>query len=139
MNKYLKVEYWNECDLGFIYYQGGQHFWFYLDADVSEPQYEEVEEGKETEEGEFVATYKRQVKKYIIRTGLLPEFLVDMLYRMKLHDHILLTFKTGEVEYIKNVEVTHEWAFTQKQFALVTIKFDMDEKVIIGGCCTNLS
>ena len=37
MNKYLKFEYWNTCDLGNIYYQGGQHFWFYLDGDVLEP------------------------------------------------------------------------------------------------------
>ena len=41
MNKYLKFEYWNTCDLGNIYYQGGQHFIFYLDADVGEPIHEQ--------------------------------------------------------------------------------------------------
>ena len=45
MNKYLKFEYWNTCDLGNIYYQGGQHFWFYLDADILEPFHEETEDG----------------------------------------------------------------------------------------------
>ena len=58
MNKYLKFEYWNTCDLGNIYYQGGQHFIFYLDADVGEPIHEEVEEGQENGDGDFIPTYR---------------------------------------------------------------------------------
>lgn len=138
MNKFLKFEYWDDCDIGNLYYQGGQHFWFYLDADVGETFYEEVEKGEENENGDFIPTYRRQIKKYTIRTGLLPEFFIDALYRMKLHEYIYLTWKTGEVERIYNVTVEHEWQFDEKYYALCTIKFDMNEVVVLSGCCTNL-
>ena len=140
MNKYLKFEYWNTCDLGNIYYQGGQHFIFYLDADVGEPIHEEVEEGQENGDGDFIPTYRRQMKRYRIRTGLIPDYLIDAIQRMKLHDHIELTFKTGEIEQIYNVDIEPEWVFEKRLWqALVTITFDMDEKVIVSGCCDNLT
>ena len=139
MNKYLKFEYWNTCDLGNIYYQGGQHFIFYLDADVGEPIHEEVEEGQENGDGDFIPTYRRQMKRYRIRTGLIPDYLIDAIQRMKLHDNIELTFKSGEVEQIYNVDVEAEWQFERYAWqGTLTITFDMDESITIGACCDNL-
>ena len=139
MNKYLKFEYWNTCDLGNIYYQGGQHFIFYLDADVGEPIHEEVEEGQENGDGDFIATYRRQMKRYRIRTGLIPDYLIDAIQRMKLHDHIELTFKSGEVEQIYNVDCEAEWQFEKYAWqGTVTLTFDMDESITVGACCDNL-
>lgn len=139
MNKYLKFEYWNTCDLGNIYYQGGQHFIFYLDADVGEPIHEEVEEGQENGDGDFIATYRRQMKRYRIRTGLIPDYLIDAIQRMKLHDTIELTFKSGEVEQIYNIDVEPEWQFEKYAWqGTVTLTFDMDESITVGACCDNL-
>jgi hypothetical protein len=139
-NKYLKFEYWNTCDLGNIYYQGGQHFWFFLDGDVGEPFYEEVEDGQENGDGDFVPTYRRQIKKYLIKSSLVPDYLVDAMKRMELHDNIELTWKTGEVEQIYNVSVEPEWQFEKYcHQATVTITFDMDEKITVGACCDNLT
>ena len=139
MNKYLKFEYWNTCDLGNIYYQGGQHFIFYLDADVGEPIHEEVEEGQENGDGDFIPTYRRQMKRYRIRTGLIPDYLIDAIQRMKLHDHIELTFKSGEVEQIYNIDVEPEWQFEKYAWqGTVTLTFDMDESITVGACCDNL-
>ena len=139
MNKYLKFEYWNTCDLGNIYYQGGQTFRFFLDADVGEPFYEEVEDGQENGDGDFVPTFRRQIKKYTIRTGLLPEHLIDAMKRMELHDHVELTFKTGEVEQIYNVSIENEWQFEKRSDqTTAVISFDIDEKVTTGACCDNL-
>jgi hypothetical protein len=139
MNKYLKIEYWNTCDLGSIYYQGGFKPRFYLDADVGEPFYEETEDGQENGDGDFVPTFRRQIKKYLIKTGLLPEFLIDAIKRMELHDNVWLTFKTGEIEQIFNVSVEYEWAFEEKYYAMATITFDMNERIAIGSCCDNLT
>jgi len=140
MNKYLKFEYWNTCDLGNVYYQGGQHFWFFLDGDVGEPFYEEVEDGQENGDGDFVPTYRRQIKKYLIKSSLVPDYLVDAMKRMELHDNIELTWKTGEVEQIYNVSVEPEWQFEKKcHQATVTITFDMNEKITVGACCDNLT
>ena len=140
MNKYLKFEYWNTCDLGNIYYQGGQHFIFYLDADVGEPIHEEVEEGQENGDGDFIPTYRRQMKRYRIRTGLIPDYLIDAIQRMKLHDTIELTFKSGEVEQIYNVDCEPEWQFEKYAWqGTVTLTFDMDESITVGACCDNLT
>lgn len=139
MNKYLKFEYWNTCDLGNIYYQGGQHFIFYLDADVGEPIHEEVEEGQENGDGDFIPTYRRQMKRYRIRTGLIPDYLIDAIQRMKLHDNIELTFKSGEIEQIYNVDCEVEWQFEKYAWqGTVTLTFDMDESITVGACCDNL-
>ena len=139
MNKYLKFEYWNTCDLGNIYYQGGQHFIFYLDADVGEPIHEEVEEGQENGDGDFIPTYRRQMKRYRIRTGLIPDYLIDAIQRMKLHDTIELTFKSGEIEQIYNVDVEPEWQFEKYAWqGTVTLTFDIDESITVGACCDNL-
>ncbi len=140
MNKYLKFEYWNTCDLGNIYYQGGQKFLFYLDGDVLEPFHEDTEDGQEDGEGDFIATYRRQMKRYRIRTALVPDYLVDAMQRMKLHDNIWLTFKTGEIERVYNVDVEVDWQFEKYCWqGTVVLTFDMDEKVIIGACCDNLT
>jgi len=140
MNKYLKFEYWNTCDLGNIYYQGGQHFWFYLDGDVLEPFHEETEDGQENGDGTFIPTYRKGVKRYRIRTSLVPDYLIDAMQRMKLHDNIELTFKTGEIEQIYNVEIEAEWVFEKYLWqAIVTLTFDMDEKVVVSGCCDNMT
>lgn len=140
MNKYLKIEYWNSCDLGNIYYQGGQHFWFFLDADVMEPFHEDIEDGQENGEGQFIATYRKQTKRYRIRTGLVSDYLIDAIQRMKLHDHVELTFKTGEIEQIYNIDVEVEWEFEKQLYqGIVTITFDIDESVLLTACCNNLT
>jgi hypothetical protein len=139
MNKYLRLEYWNSCDLGSIYYQGGIKFIKYLDADVGEPFYEEVEDGQENGDGDFVATFRRQIKKYTIRTELLQEFECDALKRMELHDSIYLTLKTGEIVQMFNVSVEVEWMFEEKYYATCVITFDIDEKITVSACCDNLT
>ena len=139
-NKYLKFEYWNTCDLGKIYYQGGQKFTFYLDGDALEPFYEEVEDGQENGDGDFIPTYRRQIKKYIIRTSLIPDYLFDAIKRMELHDNVELTWKSGEVEQIYNVQSEIEWQFEKYCWqGVATITFDMDEKITVGACCDNLT
>ena len=137
MNKVLKLEYWNTCDIGNVFYQGGQHFWFFLNADVGEAFHEITEDGQENGDGDFVPTYRRQIKRYLIRTELLPGYLIDALYFIRLHDNIYLTLKSGEVEKIQNVQIEHEWQF-EKYLATAVITFDMDEKVIVGACCDNM-
>jgi len=119
---------------------GGQHFWFFLDGDVLEPFHEETEDGQENGEGDFIPTFRRGMKRYRIRTGLVPDYMVDAIQRMKLHDHIELTFKTGEIEQIYNVDVEMEWQFEKYcHQATVVLTFDMDEKIVVGSCCDNLT
>lgn len=136
MNKYLKLEYWNTCDLGDIPYSviDDLKFTIYLDADVSEPFEEYEEEGEEDGFKEFTPTFRRSTKKYKIKTDLLPESLIDALQRMKLHNNIQLTYKTGQVETIYHVTIETDYPFDDR-YAKATITFDIGEKIIVGKCC----
>lgn len=96
---------------------------------------EEVEDGQENGDGDFIPVYRRQIKRYQIKTEPLPEFFIDALYRMRLHDFVQMTWKSGEIEMIYNVVVAHEWQF-DKKLATATITFDMNEKVLVTGCCS---
>jgi len=105
-----------------------------------EPFHEETEDGQENGDGDFIPTFRRGMKRYRIRTGLVPDYMVDAIQRMKLHDHIELTFKTGEIEQIYNVDVEMEWQFEKYcHQATVVLTFDMDEKIVVGSCCDNLT
>jgi hypothetical protein len=136
MNTYLKLEYTNTCDLGEIPYSSITDlvFTIFLDADVSEPYDDYEEEGEEDGFKEFVPTFRRSTKKYRIKTDLLPEHLVDALQRMKLHDTIDLTYKTGQVERLKHVTVEADYPFDDR-YAKVVIVFDIGERVVVGKCC----
>jgi hypothetical protein len=80
------------------------------------------------------------MKRYRIRTGLIPDYLIDAIQRMKLHDHIELTFKSGEVEQIYNIDVEPEWQFEKYAWqGTVALTFDMDESITVGACCENLT
>jgi hypothetical protein len=136
MNQYLKLEYTNTCDLGEIPYSSVADLLFliYLDADVTETFEEYEEEGEEDGFKEFTPTFRRTTKKYKIKTDLLPEHLIDALQRMKLHDSIQLTFKTGQVETIYHVTVETDYPFDDR-YAKATITFDIGERVVVGKCC----
>jgi len=59
---------------------------------------------------------------------------------MKLHDTIELTFKSGEIEQIYNVDCEPEWQFEKYAWqGTVTLTFDMDESITVGACCDNLT
>lgn len=134
MNKYLKITYSNTTDLGDIPYSTITNLLFdiYLDADVSESFEEYTEEGAEDGYKEFIPTFRRATKKYKIKTDLLPEHLVDALQRMKLHDIIFITYKTGQQEVMRHVSVEADYPFDDR-YAKVIITFDIGEIIVVGS------
>lgn len=135
----IKLEFWSDCSLGPIYYGTDEHFIIYLDAKVQEAFFEETEVAQIDNDGNSVPSFRRQVKRYKIITQEQPEHMVDAFYRMKLNDYIQLTWENLETDYIYNITVEHEWFEESKTTAIVTLTFDMDEKLIVGGCCIPLT
>jgi hypothetical protein len=136
MNDYILIEYSNSVDFGDIVYHDGFENKIYLDADVSKPDYELLEEGIENGEGEFSPTFQKWKKKYSIRFYA-QEFLVDALTLMALHDNITITLRNGEGSVVKDVEVEPVWDDSIECWAEVTITFSTDY-VIRKSCDTNL-
>jgi hypothetical protein len=138
-DKYLIMNFHNDCDLGDIYYHGGftQTLWF--KSEPMESVFPLEESGITNGEGQVVRTFARQTKKYIVRTDKMPDYMVDVFNRMRLHDTVTLTDLVGDTNTIYNLEVEHEWLAPDKYYAQINLTFDYDETVVIGGCCNNLT
>jgi hypothetical protein len=137
--KYLTINYYNDCDLGDILYQDGfeQTIWF--ESETMETTFPQDEEGMKNGEGRFVRSFARQTKKYIARTKEMPDFMVEVFNRMKLHDTVELTDLVGNVNDIYNLEVEHEWLWNDKYYVKIDLTFDYNEAFVIAGCCNNLT
>lgn len=137
--KYLILNFHNNCDLGDILYHDGftQTLWF--ESETMEPAFPTEEEGQKNGEGRFARTFARQTKKYLARTKEMPDFMVDVFNRMKLHDTIQLIDLVGDTHNVYNLEVEHEWLFEDKYYAKIDLTFDYDETVVVSGCCSNIT
>jgi len=133
--KYLIINYSNSCTVGNIYYPAGFTQTLWIESDTMEPTWPTDEKGVENGEGRFVRTFIRQVKKYTARTKEVPDFIVDVFHRLRLHDTITLTDLVGDTFTMFNLEVEHEWLFEDKHYAKVDLTFDYDESIIMIGCC----
>jgi len=136
--KYLIFDFFNSCNLGDINYIDSFLQTLYLESETMESTFTTEEEGQKNGEGQFVRTFARQTKKYSIRTMALPDYMVDVFNRMKLHDNVQLTDLVGDVHNVYNLEVDHEWLFDDKHYAKIDLTFDYDETVIIAACCENV-
>lgn len=138
---YLLIEWYNTCDLGGIYYSDCFYNKLWLDAVIAEPSYPIEESGQNNGENKFVATFQKWQKIRQIQTGEVPEFLVDALTLMKLHDTINITYPLREeatsvdaaVE-IEQVNPRVTWLFLGCT-ANIAIDFIVDEVVVDSSCC----
>lgn len=140
MANYLKLEWWNECDLGDIYYAGGYVNKFYYETEVGKPEYVVEQDTQENGEGEDVVL--SQVRKKIYQIEMyVPEYVVDSLVDMALHDNIRLTYTNGLYSsVIRNVEVGVVWEEDSNDcMAVVTIKFQQDDQLVDNACCSPLN
>jgi len=101
-----------------------------------EPTFPYREQGQENGNGVFIPTWQRQDKIYQIRTKLLPQYLVDVLHRLKLHDTITLIDTLGDEYTVQEIDVEHEWQFDDKYYALATLSVDLGEGIVNTGCCS---
>jgi hypothetical protein len=136
--KYLTINFHNDCDFGDIYYHGGfdQTLWF--KSEPMESVFPLEESGITNGEGQVIRTFARQTKKYIVRTDKMPDYMVDVFNRMRLHDFIELIDLVGDTNTVYNLEVEHEWLAPDRYYAQINLTFDYDETVVIGGCCNNI-
>ena len=136
--KYLTLNFTNSCDLGESIYHDDftQTLWF--ESESMETSFPQEEEGQKNNDGKFFRTFVRQVKKYVARTKMMPDFMVDVFNRMKLHNSVELIDLVGDVHDVYNIEVEHEWLFDDKYYAKVDLTFDYDETVLSSGCCISI-
>jgi len=132
---YVTISFSNCCTLNDIRYDNDFYQTLWIKSDNIEQQFPYVEKGQENGNGKFIPTFRRQEKTYLIRTGLIPQFLVDVLHRIKMHDAITYIDQVGDEFVIQNIDVEHEWQFDDKYYAMASITISLGEEIVAGGCC----
>lgn len=135
---YLKIQYRNSCDLGGSLFQDPAESFYYcmfLNVDVGKPTFEVIEEGREDGERNFIPDLRKLSKQYKFIT-VVPEYQLDTLYSIMLHDTVFITLKNGESNRAFNFKVTPgEWTENGNMISVVvefTVRYDLSL-----GCCTN--
>jgi hypothetical protein len=129
---YFKIEYWSTKKMGDI--PANLHFWFYIDATVGKPIETSIEEGEEDGYKNFTPTFQKSTKTYKLETGLLSEYMIDAINRMKYYEEKRLTLQTGEIVEMYNVKTSVNYPFADECLGLMTVEFDIDESIVVTGC-----
>lgn len=150
---YIILEWWNGCDLADVLYQefgkiiGGNSVKcsyknrLYLEGPLTKPDYPFTEEGEQDGEQTFNPTFQKWEKKRILQVGKAPEFIIDSLTAIRLHDNIQITDPIREkqdfvdtISKVVSVEYDINYIF-QDCFANVDLKMLLDTKIVDETCC----
>jgi len=132
---YVTLSFSNCCNLGDLLYEDGFHQTLWLKSDNIEESFPYTEKGLENGDGKFIPTWRRQEKTYTIKTGLISQYMVDVLHRLKMHDVMTFVDQVGDAFNVESVDVEHEWFGNDKYYATASITLDLGEAVTMMGCC----
>lgn len=144
---YVMLEWFNNCDLSDVIYQtinsNAYKNRMYIDGPISKPEYPFKEEGAEDGNLDFNVTFQKWEKKEILTIAKCPDFIVDSLTTMKLHDTIEVTKPLRK----KQLSVLSAYEIKSMEFEVipvmndfannVEIKMLLNDKVIDSTCCKN--
>lgn len=134
------LEWYSDCSVGNMLGKSNtgitNRYFFPDEANVVDPEYKIIEEGKEDGDKNFVATFQKRVKTITVETGLVPEYVVDALFDSQLHSTILLHYKDGlGYDVVEDTSVKYTWEFNEGCRATVEMSFDINDRVVKNGCC----
>lgn len=132
----ITIEWWNSTDIGNTLYSRGFRNRVILDTILGTPEILEVIVGDSDGEGGVIPSFQKRAKQYKFEV-FVPEFLVDALNDIRLHDNINITDELGVVYEVTN-RSTFEvgdgtWSNTGCN-KLLTIAFQTGERVIVTNC-----
>jgi len=132
---FIKLEWWNSCDIDDILYQTDFKQRMFLKCDVGKPVYPVDEEGSNDGDGEFTPTFQKWQKQYSL-TFLIYEYQMDAISLIPLHDNIWITLQNGESAKIKDIVINEPSWSECGCFATLKIDYLIDYKT--SNCCQNM-
>lgn len=146
---YLLFEWWNSCDIKDTIYkevcQDGccsyKNKLYLSEAVVTKPDYPFKEEGEEDGNQSFNATFQKLDKNILLIAPRVPEYIIDALNGVRLHDTIQFTNALRlKQEFVDDpidvISVEADTAYIINDcFANVTLKCLLDEKYVDETCC----
>lgn len=132
---YITLSFSSCCNLGDLLYEDDFLQTLWIKSDNIEPAFPYTEKGQENGLGKFIPTFRRQDKTYVIRTGLVSQYMIDVLNRLKMHDEMTYIDQVGDAFVIETVDTEAEWIGDNKYYANATITIDLGESITTFGCC----
>lgn len=113
-------------------------YWFPYEVELGDPEYKTTVEGKENGEKDFTPTFTKRVKEFTLHGGLVPEYIIDAIIDMKLHENKRLYYKNN-IGYnnIKDITAAYDWWQEEVCYAELKINMDIDDTIVKYGCCND--
>lgn len=147
---YIILEWYNSCDFTDVVYRGSNGCVYknklYLPiAVLNKPDYPITEEGEEDGNQTFNPTFQKWQKIVALSIYKVPEFIVDALTAIRLHDNIKYYYPLRKKQItidsaveIKSVEHNIEYVIDDC-FANVDLRMLLFDQFVDETCCNNLS
>lgn len=147
---YTMIEWKNNCDLSDVIFQSidDENNYFnrlYIDGQLTRPEYPFKEEGDEDGNNTLNITFQKWEKKQSLIVTNAPEFIVDALTAIRLHDTVTITksLRKNQLQVLNAFEVEKVESEIQSIFndcaTNVELKLLLKEKIVDATCCTNIS
>lgn len=144
---YTMLEWVNHCDISDVIYQPIQTTEYinrmYIDSDLTKPVYPFKEEGEEDGNFKLNVLFQKLEKQVSLMVASCPEFIVDALTAIRLHDTVTITKPIRE----KQLVVTSAFEVEKVETELSSIfsdcstncelKITMKDVIVDSTCCTN--
>lgn len=129
LDKLLKLQYFSDTTIGYLTYQTGWKQELYFDSELTEPEYPtNIEDAKNGFDISVLTFGKVSKVVRIKQSDILPEYLIDALSIVPLHNHVTI----GEYGEVDEVTVKPTWVIDG---VLGTVEMEFAEsQVLLTGC-----
>lgn len=112
-----------DCIIGEKYPTSAPGLYFYVQAELGQPEYDYRKDTEEGGQGEEVILFQRLEKRWKLKF-VAPEYIVDALQAAQLFSNFALDFADGTGIAATNIQVSQEW--TGDCYADITLTFATD-------------
>ena len=132
MLDFIVFDYRNKYDMGGVLYQTGYKQLFFVDAELSTPEYEIEEDGTQDGDKNFLPTFRKTQKVYNIKFATNATML-DAVYFMQMHvsqfGEVYMQIKNEERALIKTMSVSHSHP-KNAELSVVTMQVAVDYQLL---------
>lgn len=139
LDNYMKIEFWNSCDIEPIAYNDGAGGWkqtIYIDSFIHASDPEVEEDGERDGNDMLIPTFQRMVVRYRF-SAVVPDYMKIAIVSLQLHDNVLITTenetRSGRADRIStSTSIDDNGAYS-------TIDAIIDQYVMVKkACCRNI-
>lgn len=139
LENYMKIEFWNSCDIAPIAYNNGAGGWkqtMYIDSFIHASDPEVEEDGERDGNDMLIPTFQRMVVRYRF-SAVVPDYMKIAIVSLQLHDNVWITTenetRSGRADRLStSTSIDDNGAYS-------TIDAIIDQYVMVKkACCSNI-